>query len=68
MALACRAEEPSTASQAEMRPNALFNDGDGAYNQFGGYLNPQVFGRLEIDNKFKPLRLRVGYVARISSS
>src|ERR1700747_2224690 len=49
-------------------PEALFNDGSRACNQFGGYLNPQLLGRLEIDNKFKPPCLRGRYVARIGYS
>src|SRR6476660_9348726 len=47
--------------------SALFNHGSRARNQRGGYLNSQLFGRLEIDNKFKPLCLRVWDVARIGS-
>ena len=54
--------------QAEMHPSALFNNGGRARNQPVGHLNSQLFGRLEIDNKFKPLCLRVRYVARIGSS
>ena len=54
--------------QAEMHPSALFNNGGRAYNQPGGHLNSQLFGRLEIDDKFKPHWLRVRYVARIGSA
>src|SRR5258708_37985326 len=54
--------------RAEMHPSALFNNSGRARNQPVGHLNSQLFGRLEIDNKFKPLCLRVRYVARIGSS
>ena len=47
---------------------ALFNDGSRASNQFGGYLDPEFPGGLEIDDKVKPLCLGVRYVARTGSS
>jgi len=53
--------------QAEMHPGALFYDGCRAPNQFGGQLDPEFFGRLEIDDKVKPHGLGVRYVARIGS-
>jgi len=51
-----------------MHPSALFNHGSRARNQPGGYLNSQLFGGLEIDDKVKPHGLRIRYVARIGSS
>ena len=50
-----------------MHPSALFNDGSRAPDQLRWHLNSQLFGRLKIDNKFKPLCLRVRYVARTGS-
>jgi len=59
---------PQTFTQAEMPPIALFNNRSRARNQLGGYLNSQLFGRLEIDDKVEPHCLRVRYVARIGAS
>src|SRR5258706_7365406 len=66
--IAQRSRHVRFVPKAEMHPSALFNNSGRARNQPGGHLNSQLFGRLEIDNKFKPLCLRVRYVARIGSS
>jgi hypothetical protein len=49
-------------------PSALLNNGGRARNQPVGHLNSRLLGGLEIDNKFKPLGLRVRYVARIGTA
>ena len=62
-----RMRTPSGGPQAEIHAGTLFNHGSRARNQPVGDLNSQLLGRFEIDDKFKPICLRVRYVARIGS-
>ena len=55
MALVCRVQEPSTASQAEI--GALFNHFVGAGQQRSWYGDAERLGCLEIDGEFEFRRL-----------